>query len=83
MECNTYFVELDNIWVANDLENVDFSSNPLYIRLVFDFVLFQDLDGYFFTRNQMSSQSYFAEGSLSQRTAYENKKNDGLLCDQL
>lgn len=68
--------------MANDLQNVDFSSNPLNIRLVFNFILFEDLDGHFFARNQVSSQSYFAEGSLSKRTAYENKKNDGLRRDK-
>ena len=33
-----YFVKLDHIWVANLLQDFDFTSNPLNIFLIFDFI---------------------------------------------
>ena len=41
----SYLVELDNIRVADFLENFDLSSDPLHILLVIDLLLLEDLDG--------------------------------------
>ena len=41
----SYLVELDNIGVADFLENFDLSSDPLHILLVIDLLLLEDLDG--------------------------------------
>lgn len=41
--------------MPDNLENVDFSSNPLNVGLVFDLVLLQNFNGYFLTCDQMST----------------------------
>ena len=41
----TYFVELDDIRVTDNLENVDFPGDSLHVGLVLNLVLLEDLDG--------------------------------------
>ena len=40
------FVQLDHVWMPDFLQDLDFSCNPLYIFLIMNFVLLQDLDGH-------------------------------------
>lgn len=68
--CKHYLIQLDDIGVPHKLKNVDFASNPLHIGLVFDFVLFENLDCHFFACDQVRAQSHFAEGAFSQGPAY-------------
>ena len=58
--------------MPDNLENMDFSSNPLNVGLVFDLVLLQNFNGYFLTSDQMSTQPYFSECSLPKWTAYNS-----------
>ena len=69
----TYLVELNDIWMSDYFQNVDFTSDAIYIWLILYLVLFKDFDGYFFTSDQMSSQSDLAESALSEWTAFKVK----------
>ena len=60
--------------MSDDLENVNFSRYSLDIGLVFDLVLLQYLDGYFFAGDQMRSQSHCTKSALAQRSTYERYK---------
>jgi len=41
--------------MTDDLENVDFSRDSLYIGLVLDFILLQYLDGYLLSGDKVGS----------------------------
>ena len=43
---DTYLVELDDVWVANFLEDFDFSSDSLNVLLIVDLLLLEDFDGH-------------------------------------
>ena len=62
---NTYLVKLNNVWMSDDLEDVDFSCYTLNIGLVFDLVLLQYFDGDFLTSYQVCAESHFSKGALS------------------
>lgn len=51
----TYLVQLDDVRVANYLQNVDFPGDSLNVRLVLDLVLLQDLDGHLLTGDEMGT----------------------------
>ena len=34
------FIQLDEVWMSDHFENLDFSSDPLNVALVFNFILF-------------------------------------------
>ena len=53
--------------MSDDFQDVDFTSDAIYIRLIFDLVLFQDFYGDLFACYQMGAQSYLAEGTLTER----------------
>jgi len=55
--------------VSHYLQDVDFTRNSFYIRLVLDLVFFQNFDGHFLSCDQMSSKPNFAESTLSERFA--------------
>jgi len=40
-----YLVELDDVGMPDLLEDFDLSRDPLYVLLVFDFLLFENLNG--------------------------------------
>ena len=42
--CLNDFEELDDVWVSDELKNVDFSSDPLHISLTRDLALFEYFD---------------------------------------
>ena len=56
--------------MSDDLKDVNFSSDSFHVRLVLDFVFLKDLNGNFFTRDEMSAESYLSEGTLTERTSY-------------
>ena len=62
----TYFVKLDDIWMANLFQDVNLARHSLYIRFIFDFVLFQDFNCDKFIRDCMRPDSHFSKGSLTE-----------------
>ena len=64
-----YFVQLNDIWMSDLLEDFDFSCNPLNVFLVVDFVLFQDLDGHFFACQGVLAQFHKAECAFAEMLA--------------
>lgn len=56
--------------MSDNLENVNLSRHTFDIGLVFDLIFFQNLDCNFLASDQMSSQSYFTECALSERTTW-------------
>ena len=54
--------------MPDDLEYMDLPGDPLHITLVFNFVLLKNLDGHFFTSNQVGAQSNFPKSALAQGT---------------
>ena len=64
----TYLVELDYIGMSDDLEDVDFTSDSLHVRLVLDLVLLKYFDSYLFTSDEVSSETNLSEGALTQRS---------------
>jgi hypothetical protein len=53
--------------VLHDLEDVDFSANPLYVCDIRDFRLFKNFDGDLFIGRNMAAQLDFAKSALSDR----------------
>ena len=51
--------------MPNYLEDVDFPGDSLDIRLVFDLVFFKDFYSYFLTSDEVGTEPYFSECSLS------------------
>jgi hypothetical protein len=41
----TYFVKLDEVRMADDLENVNLTSHSLNVRDILNFILFEDFNG--------------------------------------
>lgn len=67
---STYLIQLNDIRMSDNLENVNLSRHTFDIGLVFDLIFFQNLDCNFLASDQMSSQSYFTECALSERTTW-------------
>ena len=63
----TYLVELDDIRVANLLKNIDLTSDPLNVTLVFNPVLLKNLDGNLLACNRVSSNSDLSKGARAER----------------
>ena len=76
----TYLIKLNYIRMSHNLENVDLTSDSFNITLIFDFVLFQNLNSNFFAGNQMCSKSYFTKCTLSKWSAYINISNWNSKC---
>ena len=55
--------------MPNNLEDMDFSCNPLDIMYIYNFVFFQDLNGNFFSSEAMGSNHDFSECTFSKITA--------------
>ena len=51
--------------MSDDFQDVDFTSDAIYIRLIFYLILFKDFDGDLFACYQMGAQSHLAEGTLT------------------
>ena len=60
--------------MSDYFQNMNFSGYPFYIRLVFDFIFFKNLDGDFLTSYKMSAQSNFSKSSLAKRSTYNKFK---------
>eukprot|EP00354_Favella_ehrenbergii_P007088 CAMPEP_0170455612 /NCGR_PEP_ID=MMETSP0123-20130129/3522_1 /TAXON_ID=182087 /ORGANISM="Favella ehrenbergii, Strain Fehren 1" /LENGTH=138 /DNA_ID=CAMNT_0010718815 /DNA_START=2532 /DNA_END=2948 /DNA_ORIENTATION=+ len=62
-------VKLDDIGMANFLENFDLSGDPFNVLLVVDLFFLQNFDGHLFACQNMGSLLDLAKGALSQRLA--------------
>jgi len=77
--CFSYFVELDDVGVADLLKDFDLTSNALNIFLILDLVLLKDFYchlnstliqiPYLFSSQCMSSELDLAEGTFAERFA--------------
>ena len=70
----TYFVELDDVWVANFFENFDFSRNPVDVFSVFDSSFFEDFDRDALFGQNVLSHLHLAERAFPQRFACDKDK---------
>ena len=61
------FVQLDDIGMANHLQNMDFSCNSLNIIDILDLVFFENFDRHSFTGELMHSKFDLAECAFSDR----------------
>ena len=66
MEKISYLIKLNDIWVPNYLENMDFPRNSLHIGLILDLILLEDFDSDFLTCDEMSSQTHLSECTLTE-----------------
>ena len=64
-------VELDDVRMADELEDVDLSGNPLYIAHILDFLLLKNFNSNFLAREVVASELHFAESALANGLAYE------------
>lgn len=65
LKFNTYLIKLNDIWMSDYLQNMNFTSNAVHIWLIFNLILFKNFYGYFLSSYQMSTKSYFSKGSLT------------------
>lgn len=68
--CFDDLVELDNVRVSDDLENMNFPSDAVDVRLVLDLVFLEDFDGDLFVGDQVSSETDFAKCALAEGATY-------------
>ena len=66
---NLYFVELHDVGVADELQDLDFSSDALDVALVLDLLFLQDLDGHALLRGHVNAQLDLPESAFSQVVA--------------
>jgi hypothetical protein len=59
-------VELDDVGVADLLENLDLSRDPFHILLIIDFLLLQDLDCNLLPSEDVSSLLNLSESTFAQ-----------------
>ena len=71
------FVEVDDVWVPDQLEYVDLARHALYVRDFCDPLLFQNFDCHLLVRENVVAQLHFAERAFSDRAA-EDVVPDGL-----
>ena len=65
-------IQLDNIWVADHLKNVDFTSDSLDIVHVLYLIFLQNFDSDSFIGQLVNAQLHFSERALSNRLVYKN-----------
>ena len=58
---SSYLVELDDIGVSYFLQNVDLTSNSLYIALVLDAIFFQNFNSDLFSSNRVSPNAHLSK----------------------
>ncbi len=71
------FIKLDDVRVAHNLQNVDFTADALHVVNVCDFAFFQNLNCNLLIRKNMNSFLHFAKCPLAKRfsdsiTPYHN-----------
>jgi len=70
-------VQLNNVWVPDELQYMNLTSNPFYISYLDDPLLFQHLHCNSFTSQNVGAQLYLAKCALPNRFA-EDVMPDGL-----
>lgn len=61
------FVELDDVGVADELQDVDLPRDALHVRHVHDLLLLQDLDRHLLARGDVRRRLHLPERPLPQR----------------
>jgi len=56
-----YLIELDDVGMADQFENVNFSGDPLHVRDIHYFLLFKDLNCYLW---KIRAESYFLPSKI-------------------
>ena len=69
------FIQLDDVWVAGQLEDLDLSSHSFNVHIFHNFVLFKDLHSHFFSSEVVCSKLDFAKSSLTNGLADEIMAN--------
>ena len=64
-----YFIELDDVGVAEDLQDADLSCNSFDISLLDDLLFLQGLHGHLLVGGGVDSQAHLAESALSDAPA--------------
>ena len=59
------FVKLDDVWVSNHFENMDFSRNSFNIINILDLVFFENFNRHSFIRKLMDTELDLAESAFS------------------
>ena len=59
------FVELNDVWVSDHLQDVNLSCHPLDVVHILDLILLKYLDGYFLPTRLVSADLDFTECSLT------------------
>jgi len=65
-----YLVELDDVGMAQDLEDADLSRDALDVSLLHYFLLLQCLNCHLLVGGQVYSQPHFPKGSLPDALAF-------------
>ena len=68
--CFNDFIKLNNMWMPNNLKNMDFSSYSFNIIDIFYLPFVQYLDGHFLSSVNVESLFYFSECSLAKSLFY-------------
>ncbi len=66
-----YLVELDDVWVPDLLEDVDFARNSFNVSDFFDPMLLEDLYGDFLPSEDVGGLLDFSEGAFADRASHD------------
>ena len=66
-----YLVQLDYVQMPDFLENLDLSGYHIYVLLVLDFALLQDLDRNLLLGNGMGPELHLSKGAFAQCLLYQ------------
>ena len=57
----TYLVKLDDIWMSDLLQYVDFASDSFHVALIFDPIFLKYFNGNLFSGYGVSADSHFSK----------------------
>ena len=67
MKIDAYLVELDDVWMANFLKNIDLTRDSLHVSLILNPILLENLNGNLLACNRMRSNPHFSESARAKR----------------
>lgn len=70
-----YFVQLDDVWMANQLQDLNLSTDSFDITVVSYLFFFKNFDGYSFFCEGVKTESDFSESSLPEFFAWNETLN--------
>ena len=83
LACLNDFIELHNIWVAHDLQDMDFTHHSSDVRLVLDHVFFENFDCDFFVSQLVNAFSNFSKRAFSNSLADKIVPDESIIGDFL